>query len=160
MPVVLAGGFLAISAGLLGLSHTTRQPFPDYALWLLVLGIGFGLALPTLTAELASSLPPGQAGVAGGLQSATRELGSALGIAVVGTITVAVFSAHLPAGLRAMDPVPRTVAEAVALEPPQTERITSAFVTGASTALEVSAVLTVVAGALVVLRARGRDCER
>jgi MFS family permease len=150
IPVTLGAGFLFLSGGLLGLSFATRQPFAVYALWLVVLGIGFALALPTLTAELASGLPSEQAGVAGGLQSATRELGSALGIAVAGTATVAVFARHLPAALQAHDPVPRTVAEATALDPGAHGEITEAFVTGASTALQAGAGLTFLAGAIVV----------
>ncbi len=150
IPTTLGLGFAAIGAGLLGLSFATRQPFAVYAVWLVVLGAGFALALPTLTAELTAGLPAEQAGVAGGLQSATRELGSALGIAVVGTIAVAGFARHLPAALRALDPVPRTVAEALRLAPMDPGRITDAFVTGASTALLSGAVITLVAGALVV----------
>ncbi|WP_236794971.1 MFS transporter [Amycolatopsis sp. GM8] len=155
IPVTLAAGFVFISGGLLGLSCATRQPFIVYALWLVVLGTGFALALPTLTAELTSGLPPEQAGVAGGLQSATRELGSALGIAIVGTITVAVFTRHLPAVLQTLDPVPRTVAEAIAHQPNAHGQITDAFVTGAATALQTGAALTFVAGAIVVALATG-----
>ncbi len=150
IPVTLGVGFLFIGGGLLGLSSATRQPFVVYAIWLVALGFGFALALPTLTAELTAGLPAEQAGVAGGLQSATRELGSALGIAVVGTITVSVFAQQLPAGLRALDPVPRTVAEAIALDPAAKGQIMEAFVTGASTALQAGAGLTLVAGAIVV----------
>lgn len=154
IPVTLAAGFVAISAGLFGLASATRAPFVVYALWLVVLGVGFALTLPTLTAELTAGLPAEQAGVAGGLQSATRELGSALGIAVVGTITVAVFAQHLPAALQRHDPVPHTVAEALRLAPTHAGAITDAFVSGAGTALEVGAAVTLVAGALVVFLAR------
>ncbi|UOZ05538.1 MFS transporter [Amycolatopsis sp. WQ 127309] len=157
IPATLAAGFLAISAGLFGLSFATKQSFVVYALWLVVLGIGFALSLPTLTTELTAGLPPEQAGVAGGLQSATRELGSALGIAVVGTITVAVFSRHLPSALQAMTPVPRTVIEAVRAAPAQRSRITDAFVTGGSTALQVGAAITLTAGAIVVALAIRRS---
>jgi len=150
IPVTLGTGYLFISGGLLGLSFATRQPFMAYAIWLVVLGIGFALALPTLTAELTAGLPPEQAGVAGGLQSATRELGSALGIAVVGTITVAVFAGHLPASLQALWHVPRTVAEALGLAPGRHAQIIDAYVTGASTALRTGAAITLLAGAIVV----------
>lgn len=154
IPITLTAGFLLISGGLTGLSFATRQPFVFYALWLVVLGAGFALALPTLTTELASALSPEQAGVAGGLQSFTRELGSALGIAITGTITVAVFTAHLPTVLQALNPVPRTVAAAIAHDPTGHEQITDAFVTGASTALQIGAAVTLLAGTAVVALAR------
>ncbi|WP_344425127.1 MFS transporter [Pseudonocardia ailaonensis] len=150
VPVTLGAGFLFISGGLLGLSFAVHQSFLAYALWLVVLGIGFALALPTLTTVLTSGLPAAQAGVAGGLQSATRELGSALGIAVIGTITVAGFAGHLPAALQAHDPVPRTVAAALDLDPTGYGAITQAFVTGSGTALQVGAGITLLAGIIVV----------
>jgi MFS family permease len=148
--VVLGAGFAAIGAGLLGLSFATRQPFAVYAGWLVVLGIGFALALPTLTAELTAGLPAEQAGVAGGLQSATRELGSALGIAVAGTITVSVFARNLPAALQRLAPVPRTVPQATLAAPGQHRAISDAFVSGASTALLIASIVTLSAGAVVV----------
>ncbi|RNI25447.1 MFS transporter [Flexivirga caeni] len=150
----LAGGFVAIGAGLLGLSTATHSPFAGYAAWQVVLGVGFALALPVLTAELTSSLPAVQAGVAGGLQSATREFGSALGVAVAGTITVAGFAAHLPTSLQSHHPVPRTVAGALALDPGAHAGIADAFVSGANTALRAGAVVTLLAGVLVVLVTR------
>ncbi|MET1073207.1 MAG: MFS transporter, partial [Umezawaea sp.] len=79
IPITLSVAFPAIGTGLIGLSTATRQQYPLYAAWLVLVGIGFALALPCLTAELTAALPAEQAGVAGGLQSATRELGSALG---------------------------------------------------------------------------------
>lgn len=150
VPATLGSAFALISAGLVGLSFATGQPFAVYALWLIVVGAGFALALPTLTSELTASLPAEQAGVAGGLQSFTRELGSALGIAVTGTIAVAVFSGHLPAPLQALDPVPRTIVEAGARAPGSSQQIIAAFVMGADTALQVGAAVTLLAGILVV----------
>ncbi|MFD4636202.1 MFS transporter [Lentzea sp. NPDC058436] len=150
VPLILGGGFLAICTGLVGLSFATRQSFGFYAFWLVVVGIGFALALPTLTSELTAGLPPEQAGVAGGLQSATRELGSALGIAVVGTIAVVSFSAHLPLALQSLDPLPRTVASALSAAPWEHNGIIDAFVTGGSTALRIGAGITLVTGAIVV----------
>ncbi|NED83650.1 MFS transporter, partial [Streptomyces sp. SID11233] len=79
-----------------GLSFTTDLAYPWYGACLFVVGLGIMLAGPTLTAEIAAGLPLERAGVAGGLQSATRELGSALGVAVVGTILTASFTHHLP----------------------------------------------------------------
>jgi hypothetical protein len=45
------------------------------------------------------SLPPSHAGVSSGLNSTTREFGSALGVAVFSTILTARFASHLPATL-------------------------------------------------------------
>ncbi|GCD40311.1 MFS transporter [Streptomyces chrestomyceticus JCM 4735] len=150
LPVTLAAAFLLTSTGLFGLSYATALPYPVYAVALFVIGLGIMLAGPCLTAEIASGLPVEQAGIAGGRQSATRELGSALGVAVVGTILTAGFTSHLPDSLSRHTPVPRTVAEALALEPAQHRAITEAFTDGADTALRAAALLTLLAGALVV----------
>ncbi|MFD7663748.1 MFS transporter [Streptomyces sp. NPDC059788] len=150
LPATLAAAFLLTSAGLFGLSFATAMPYPAYAAALFVIGLGIMLAGPCLTAEIAAGLPVEQAGIAGGLQSATRELGSALGVAVVGTIVTAGFTHHLPAGLGHHTPVPRTVAEALALNPAEHGAIAEAFTSGADTALRAASLLTLLAGSLVV----------
>ncbi|GAA4543677.1 MFS transporter [Amycolatopsis samaneae] len=150
VPATLSAAFLATGAGLFGLSTATEQPYPVYAIWLVVIGVGITLGLPCLTAEITAALPAEQAGVAGGLQSATRELGSALGVAVVGTALTASFTHGLPASVRAHDPVPRTIAEALTAAPAQHAEIVGAFASGAGTALRVASIVTLVAGAVAV----------
>jgi len=153
VPATLAAAFVTIGAGLAGLSWTVDAPYPAYAIWSTVVGAGFALALPTLTAELTTALPAEQAGVAGGLQSATRELGSALGVAVVGTVLTSTFTARLPQALRELIPVPRTVAAALAAAPADRPAVVDAFVTGAQHALLVTALVTVLTGLLVTVTA-------
>ncbi|OPH49998.1 MFS transporter [Paenibacillus ferrarius] len=153
IPLTLSAAFLAIGIGLFGLTFAAHQPYLVYAAWLVLIGTGFALALPCLTAELTAALPAEQAGVAGGLQSATRELGSALGVAIVGTVLTESFTRHLPATLQHQDPIPRTVAEAVAAAPSQQAVIIGSFTTGAESALQVASAVTLIAGVLVVAAA-------
>ncbi|EPZ49079.1 MULTISPECIES: MFS transporter [Alicyclobacillus] len=150
IPVTLFAAFVFIGIGLFGLASAVHQPYFIYAMWLVVIGVGLTLALPCLTAEITAALPPEQAGIAGGLQSATRELGSALGVAVVGTVMTASFIQHLPQNLKHDVPVPRTVAEAISTAPALHTGIIDAFTTGASTALRVASVITCIAGVFVV----------
>jgi EmrB/QacA subfamily drug resistance transporter len=139
--------FPATAVGLFGLSLTARADYPSYAGFLVLVGIGFALGLPSLSAELTGSLPAGQAGVAGGLQSATRELGSALGVAVVGTVLTAVFTRSLPPAVAALRP--HTVAQALAITTDPTPVI-GAFSTGAVVALRVAAIVTLAIGVVVL----------
>ncbi|WP_308816655.1 MFS transporter [Pseudonocardia alni] len=148
VPVTLALAFVLLPAGLFGLSTAATHTYVAYAAWLAVIGTGLALALPALTAELTAAVPADQAGVAGGLQSATRELGSALGVAVVGTVMATVFAAGLPMPLRSQ--APHTVADALASAPGQRPAIIQAFTDGADTALGVTALVTLVIGTLVV----------
>ncbi|GFZ92449.1 MFS transporter [Paenibacillus marchantiophytorum] len=161
IPLTLSAAFLAIGIGLFGLASAVYQPYFAYAAWLVLIGLGFALALPCLTAEFTSALPAEQAGVAGGLQSATRELGSALGVAVVGTVLTESFTRHLPASLQHVDPIPRTVAEGIATAPAQRAAIIDAFTAGAISALQVASVVTLIAGVLIVAAAfQARRRER
>ncbi|MEE1736939.1 MFS transporter [Streptomyces sp. BE147] len=153
-PATLAAAFALTSAGLLGLSYASTMAYPVYAVALFVIGLGITLAAPCLTAQIAAALPVERAGIAGGLQSATRELGSALGVAVVGTILTAGFTHHLPDDLSRHSPLPRTVQEALALAPADHTAVTDAFTQGANTALRAAALVVLLAGALAVAGAR------
>ena len=62
---------------------------------LVPVGAGLGFALPSLTYLLLDSLPPAQAGLAGGLFNAARQTGGALAIAVFGALISASFSTGL-----------------------------------------------------------------
>jgi len=55
---------------------------------LFVYGLGVGMATAQLSSVIMSEVPPRQGGQASGLQSTLRQLGSALGIAVLGTLLV------------------------------------------------------------------------
>ncbi|MEU6558164.1 MFS transporter [Nocardia nova] len=146
--VALAFGF--VGCGLLGLAATdAHAPYLVYAAWLLVAGTGVTLALPTLSGAIAGALPPAQAGVGAGLQATTREFGSALGVAVVGTLLTARFTAALPPDLRAGHGA-RTVGAALAAAPGRGPEIVAAFVTATRTGWCVIGATVLVLGVLVV----------
>ncbi|MFF4986034.1 MFS transporter [Streptosporangium saharense] len=81
----IIGGLTAVITGLAWLAWATTQPYPLYALGLALMGTGMGLALPALSTKIITGLPTEQAGLGSGLNSAARELGSAVGIAIMGT---------------------------------------------------------------------------
>ncbi|WP_346053122.1 MULTISPECIES: MFS transporter [Amycolatopsis] len=147
----VALAFLFVGGGLLGLSFTgTETPYLGYAAWLVMTGIGVTLALPTFSGVIAGSLPPAQAGVGTGLQATTREFGSALGVAVIGTVLTARFTAALPPDLRRA----HTVAQALAEAPGRAPDVVAAFVSAADSGLLVIGVAVLVLGALVVPQTR------
>ncbi|WP_431969398.1 MFS transporter [Nocardia sp. bgisy134] len=149
----VALAFVFVGGGLLGISTSAEQtPYAAYAAWLVVTGIGVTLALPTLSGAIATSLPPAQAGVGAGLQATTREFGSALGVAVIGTALNSRFVAALPPDIRAGHD-PRTVAEALAATTSaRAHEVVAAFVSGAEFGLRVIGVAVLALGALVVLQ--------
>ncbi|MCB5166738.1 MFS transporter [Streptomyces bambusae] len=80
-------GLALIGSGLLLVSTAgAGTPYPLYAVYLLVLSAGTGLCAPALTLSVVAELPEHQAGLGSGLNTAAREVGAALGVAVVGTV--------------------------------------------------------------------------
>lgn len=151
--ITVAAAFAFIGVGMFGLSTSTAHtPYIAYALWLVVIGIGAAAALPVLTHDIADSLPLEQAGVGSGLQATAREFGSALGVAVIGTILTSRFISALPDSMRNGDgAAPRTVADGLEMAdtPLAHDAVLSAFTTGADSAVRVIAIITLIAGCLV-----------
>ncbi|MFE0152111.1 MFS transporter [Nonomuraea sp. NPDC059007] len=89
LPAV-AAGLAGNVAGLVLLSFAdAAMPYPVYAAGLVVMGAAMGLCLPVLSHEIMAALPSERAGLGSGLNSAARELGSAVGVAVMGTVAAA-----------------------------------------------------------------------
>jgi EmrB/QacA subfamily drug resistance transporter len=96
----VVAGLTTIAAGLLLVSTATRgTPYPLYALYLAVMATGLGICAPSLTTAVLSGLPPERAGLGSGVNSAAREVGAALGIAVIGTVLNAHHAWHSAASL-------------------------------------------------------------
>ncbi|OKK17750.1 MFS transporter [Streptomyces sp. CB00455] len=88
----VGAGLGLIGAGLLLVSTADAgTPYAVYALYLLVLSVGTGLCAPSLTLTVVAELPAHQAGLGSGLNTAAREIGAALGVAVVGTVLASRF---------------------------------------------------------------------
>ncbi len=74
--------------GITGLGLSVSATASGWALvpWLLVYGVGVGYASAQLTSVILAEVPVRQGGQASGTQSTARQVGSALGTAVLGTI--------------------------------------------------------------------------
>jgi EmrB/QacA subfamily drug resistance transporter len=71
------------------------------AMAFVLMGAGMGLAGAPATESIMRSLPPARANIGSAVNDTTRELGGALGVAVVGSIMSSVYAAGLPAGVPA-----------------------------------------------------------
>jgi EmrB/QacA subfamily drug resistance transporter len=69
------------------------------ALALVVLSAGMGLTMAPSTASIMSSLPLAKAGVGSAMNDTNRELGGALGVAVIGSLAASRYTGHLGAAL-------------------------------------------------------------
>ena len=65
---------------------------------MVLMGLGMGLISTPATESILQVLPPARAGVGSAVNDATRELGSTLGVAVVGSVFSSVFGRRLAAG--------------------------------------------------------------
>jgi EmrB/QacA subfamily drug resistance transporter len=82
-------GCVVVGAGILVLSFAgPGMPFLVTALGYVLSGGGFGLSVPALTHVAMRDIPSGMSGVASGVLNAARQLGTSLGLAVLGTIGV------------------------------------------------------------------------
>lgn len=77
---VVAGGFLILS------TITSDTPYAVLAVAFAVLGAGMGVTAAPATGEIMSAVPLSKAGVGSAVNDTTRELGGALGIAILGSI--------------------------------------------------------------------------
>lgn len=87
----------------LGLMAATDSSWWSIALVLFLYGVGVGFATAQVTHVVLADVPDRSAGQASGMQSAFRELGAALGIAVLTTVFFTTLSSELRAGLHRAD---------------------------------------------------------
>ncbi|HEU5044323.1 MAG TPA: MFS transporter [Nocardioidaceae bacterium] len=161
-------GLLLTTAGLLVISRVTV----DLSYWLLAAGLvvfaaGMGLAGTPATTAITESLPEAKQGVASAVNDTSRELGSALGIAILGSALDSGYrsgTASLVHGLPA--PAAQHIQSSIAFtQSGQLDRLgpaahhvvqtaEQAFVDGSSTALVVAAVIVAVTAAVVAVVGR------
>jgi len=87
-PVLLAGQMLvAISLILLVFGPETTDYLRDWLVPMVLLGIGAGLAFPALTILAMADATPSDSGLASGILNTTTQVGAALGLAVLATLS-------------------------------------------------------------------------
>ncbi|HWC81109.1 MAG TPA: MFS transporter [Pseudonocardiaceae bacterium] len=94
--VVVAIGFGLMAAGLaLGTATTTATGYGLTATWLALMGAGLGFAMPTAMNAAMSPLSAERGGVGSALLMALRQVGGAIGVAVLGAVLGAVYRGGL-----------------------------------------------------------------
>ena len=97
LPLVIGGLGIAAS-GFLLLTLDTDTPLLLVVAAYVVFGIGFGMINAPITNTAVSGMPLAQAGVAAGVASTSRQVGSALGVAVLGSLVTAQLGASMTTG--------------------------------------------------------------
>ncbi len=101
-------GCLIAAAGVIGMSQQqTSTPFAWAAACYILVGVGFGLMVPAGSSAAMAEVPPGSSGIGSGLFNACRQIGTAIGLAVLGSVGSSVILASwhrrvgsLPPGTR------------------------------------------------------------
>lgn len=161
---VMTAGLVLIAAGMALLAYLTRtSPTWFVLVGLGVMGVGIGLATPPATGAIISSLPLNKAGVGSAVNDTTRELGGAIGIAVLGSLlaskyraAMTTFISHHPQASGAGDTIRHGLGPALgvaqrqgAAGAPLAEAARSAFSSGILVAMWAGAALTF-AGAIIM----------
>jgi len=104
---VCAVGFALIALSFVGVQLLDL----DSPLWLLVVvlsvqGLGMGAVMAPATESIMSVVPREKAGAGAAVNNSVRQIGGALGVAILGSVLTASYSAHLG---RAVDALPAAV---------------------------------------------------
>jgi hypothetical protein len=84
---VMAFGLTTVAAGLLTMSFLTpHSPYLHLAIGLMLLGGGMSMTTAPATGAVMESMPLAKAGVGSAVNDTAREVGGALGVAVLGSI--------------------------------------------------------------------------
>ncbi|MDT7575832.1 MAG: hypothetical protein QOH17_2165 [Pseudonocardiales bacterium] len=85
LPLMIGGAGIAVSGCLL-LTLDANTPLVLVISAYVAFGLGFGMINAPITNTAVSGMPTAQAGVAAGVASTSRQVGSALGVAVLGSL--------------------------------------------------------------------------
>ena len=153
-----------------------RDVLPRLAL----MAIGMGLVMAPATESIMGSLPRAKAGVGSAMNDTTRQVGGALGVAVVGSVMLSVYgtragdaikNAHLPVSADLISQARQNLSIALGIATDKhvpagvstrlVTQINEAFVSGMHRGVLFAAAATLI-GAIAVFRylpARGRDVD-
>jgi MFS family permease len=153
--LILAGMLVMASSFALLTTVTADTGFTVPAVALALLGLGAGLAMPAAVGALMGTIPEDKAGVGSALNDTIQQAGTALGIAILGSLLSSGFADEMPSGTS--EEARHSIGGALAAAHGDANLVRTAreaFTHSMSTAFMVSAVGVVAAGVLaaVVMR--------
>jgi Na+/melibiose symporter-like transporter len=98
--VAVATGTLTAAAGVgAQAAFIDGTSYVPTGVGLLLFGLGAGIAMPAATDLIMATLPPARAGVGSAVNDTVRELGGALGVAVIGSVAATNYAASMQSEL-------------------------------------------------------------
>jgi EmrB/QacA subfamily drug resistance transporter len=108
--VVVATGLLLVAVGVLSLVQLDVATGYENIFWrLIVLAVGMGLTMAPATESIMGSLPLAKAGVGSAVNDTTRQVGGALGVAIIGSVLASTYGTQVGDAV-AGQPLPSGVA--------------------------------------------------
>ncbi len=100
--IVVAIGLATVSAALVVLSFATvTSGYGPVLASMMIMGIGMGLTMAPATESIMGSLPRHKAGVGSAVNDTTRQVGGALGVAILGSLLASTYASSLGSGVSA-----------------------------------------------------------
>jgi EmrB/QacA subfamily drug resistance transporter len=113
--IVVATGLFMASFGLASFALVPAQNisyFGDIMWRMVIMAIGMGLVMAPATESIMGSLPRAKAGVGSAVNDTTRQVGGALGVAVVGSVMTSAYGPRIASSFTAAGVPPAAVAQA------------------------------------------------
>ena len=108
---VCASGFLLIALSFLGIQLLDlTSPVWLLIVVLLVQGLGMGAVMAPATESIMSVVPREKAGAGAAVNNSVRQVGGALGVAILGSVLAASYAAHLGSSVEALPAAARQAA--------------------------------------------------
>ena len=100
--VIMPGGMAMMGLGLADLSTAgVHTPYLLIAVAVAIMGAGMGLVMAPASNTIMTTVPAHQAGAGSAINDTIREVGGALGVAIVGSLSAAVYQSRLGSALAA-----------------------------------------------------------
>ncbi len=141
--------------------------YADFAIAMCITSVGIGFTMSPATNSVVGSIPVGQTGVGSAMNNTTRQIGAALGVAILGTILNATYITKIDAvnwplqlPVQAMEMIRKSIygAQIVAQNVPNPQlsqmiitQSKEAFVSGSEHALMIAAAIMVVSSIITLL---------
>jgi Na+/melibiose symporter-like transporter len=159
--VVIAAGMILMAGALAAGARTgVSSGYGFVAAWITVAGIGLGCTMPPSMDVAMGALTVERSGVGNGLLQAMRQVGGAIGVAVLGTVLNGAYRDDLPAaaGAAVRESAASGVAVAAKLgDPGLVESVRAAFTHGMDVSLLVAAAVTLAGAVIAMLVLPGRN---
>jgi EmrB/QacA subfamily drug resistance transporter len=159
---VVTGGLLTVTTALVLLSFIQRDTaYPLVIAMFCLMAVGMGLTMAPATESVMGSLPREKAGVGSAVNDTTRQVGGALGVAIIGSIVSSAYASKIASSVpgfgvigNAVATAQESLANALGLAPQTTDpqgyvdTVRDAFVHSLSLGLRFSAVVVLIAAVL------------